>query len=313
MIEARVVLANGTALTTSKTSYPDLFWALNGAGFNFGVVTELKIRVYELGDHDTWSMEAFVFPGTRLEEVYATANELMRSQPPETVHLSMWTLNPEIDPVNPAITYLILYDGNASNLRKQAAPLDRLNPLSAQKVAVPYVSMPAAFSSSNQDFACAPGLTFQRYPIDFLTWNTTALRRVYELAAQTFAKTPAFNATWIALEGYPTHAVQAIEDSASAFPWRSDNLLLSPFIIYEPDPKLDAKAQAFGKAVQRILQAGTGRPMEELHTYVNYAHGDEGPESWYGFDSWRLEKLRGLKREWDPENKFRYFAPIERG
>jgi hypothetical protein len=31
----------------------------------------------------------------------------------------------------------------------------------------------------------------------------------------------------------------------------------------------------------------------------------------YRYEPWRLEKLRGLKRKYDPENRFRFFAPLE--
>ncbi|KAG8827161.1 hypothetical protein FRC18_009930 [Serendipita sp. 400] len=39
VVGAEVVLANGTSVTTSESSYPDLFWALKGAGPSFGIVT----------------------------------------------------------------------------------------------------------------------------------------------------------------------------------------------------------------------------------------------------------------------------------
>lgn len=56
------------------------------------------------------------------------------------------------------------------------------------------------------------------------------------------------------------------------------------------------------------MQSGTnGRP---LSAYVNYAHGDEPLEAVYGYEPWRLARLRKLKKRYDPDFKFRFYNPI---
>lgn len=47
LISTRLVLANGTVTTVSEESNPDLFWAIRGAGHNFGFVTQAKMRIYD--------------------------------------------------------------------------------------------------------------------------------------------------------------------------------------------------------------------------------------------------------------------------
>lgn len=42
--------------------------------------------------------------------------------------------------------------------------------------------------------------------------------------------------------------------------------------------------------------------------YVNYAHGDEGPEAWYDVEN--LPRLAKLKMEWDPEQHFSWYQPV---
>lgn len=99
LIEARIVLGNGSAIKVSADSHPDLFWALRGAGHNFGIVTEFTYRIYDSHPNETWSYESFFFSGDQLEAVFEAKNEMMIRQPPNMIQFAIFLKVPQINQI----------------------------------------------------------------------------------------------------------------------------------------------------------------------------------------------------------------------
>lgn len=94
-----IVLANGTLETVNPDS--DLWWAMNGAGHNFGIVTSVNIKTFDI-EHTDWAIETLTFSGDKVESVYETANKaLLRNgtQPVDIINWSYWLNIPDADPI----------------------------------------------------------------------------------------------------------------------------------------------------------------------------------------------------------------------
>jgi len=107
MMEARVVLANGSIVTTSEHSNPDLFWAMRGAGHNFGIVTALKYKIHD--PKSDWTANIMIFQGDKIEEFVRVANSMTEEadHPPEFFFFTIVQRMPTVDPLNVSIHWLL--------------------------------------------------------------------------------------------------------------------------------------------------------------------------------------------------------------
>jgi hypothetical protein len=118
-----------------------------------------------------------------------------------------------------------------------------------------------------------------------------------------------FNGSLFIFEGYSMEGIHAIDSDSTAFAFRSENVLAAPLITYTPaGSDLDKEAALVGEQLRQILHEASGNA--DVRAYVNYAYGDETPKQWYGSEAWRQSRLQGLKKKYDPEGKFSFYAPI---
>ena len=90
MISCKLVLANGNVVVASETENADLFWALRGAGHNFGVAVEATFRVHKQsnrGMHYTWDLE---YELEQCDDVFRTLNEVTEVMPKELAIFVLW-------------------------------------------------------------------------------------------------------------------------------------------------------------------------------------------------------------------------------
>ena len=97
LISMNVVLANGTAITISEDSYPDLWWAMRGAGHNFGIVTSYEAEIHGR-TVDAWYVHHFIFTQDQLEDAFEVFNTHMTTAnpPAELLEYAVYYWNPEV-------------------------------------------------------------------------------------------------------------------------------------------------------------------------------------------------------------------------
>ncbi|KAN0112381.1 FAD binding domain containing protein [Hyaloscypha variabilis] len=311
-VSANVVLANGSFITVDENS--ELFWALKGAGHNFGIVTSMTSKIYDI-QQPNYAIETLIFSGDQVEAVYQVANEQWltngKTMPLDLINWSYWYFDPVTDPEKPVIAMYLIQQGVETVDTAYTQPFLNLGPISTQALSGTYQDLATWTGISLDATPCQKtGNANPRFPIYLKSYNTTAQASVYELFKQatTNASTPFSNALFM-FEGYSQQAVKAIPSSSTAFAYRADNLLVAPLLTYTPDgPALDARASELGNQIRDILYQGSGETS--LNTYVNYAYGDETPLAWYGSEVWRQDRLRALKEEVDPLGRFSFYAPI---
>lgn len=77
LVSARIVLANGTLLEVSRTNNSDLFWAIRGAGQNFGVVTSATYQASPLYKGGEWTSVDIIVPLAKNVTYFETVSKMM--------------------------------------------------------------------------------------------------------------------------------------------------------------------------------------------------------------------------------------------
>lgn len=85
--EVEIVTADGEIRIANRDDYPDLFWAVRGAGANLGVVTRLTFRLHEVGPIVYGGLVAWPFE--RADEILEAYRRITTEAPRE---LAVWML-----------------------------------------------------------------------------------------------------------------------------------------------------------------------------------------------------------------------------
>lgn len=291
LLGVELVTADGTLVETTAEEHPELFWALHGGGGNFGVATALTLRLHEL---PVMSIAFLLFLPEHGPQVVRTYRDLIEGGPVEAGGGAFYLTGPPDDSFVPPhlagrliCAALVTYAGPEERLRAFAAPLLALPHEAAMVTAIPYADLQCMIDDP-------PGLR-NYWSAEYLTGAPDPFVDVFCERADSM---PVPTGTQHIL--FPQGGAVAAGPADYPVPYRDAPWAVHPFGIWQ-DAADDERCRRWVKDVRTDVQ-----PWSTGAVYLNFT-GDEGSDrvvSGLGADNMR--RLGRVKREYDPDNVFRF-------
>lgn len=289
-----IVTADGRIVTASRAEHADLFWAVRGAGANFGVVTRFTFRLHEVGPTVYGGLIAWPFE--RADEVLSAYRALTAGAPRE---LTTWLvlLRAPAAPFVPAAWHgeqvcamALCYSGDLAEVDAVLAPVRALGePVVDLLQPRPYVEVQSYLDATE------PGGMHYYWKTAYLTGLSDGLlTTVRDLFAE--CPIPGADIGFLHLGG----ALNERAEDDGAVGNRDARFAIGVKGMWAPDePEAGAFREWVRGAGQRI------RPFSLDRTYVNFQTADESEERIRATYGANFERLTAVKRKYDPDNLFR--------
>jgi FAD/FMN-containing dehydrogenase len=280
LISATVVTANGEVVRASETENADLFWALRGGGGNFGVVVDFTFRLHPvgrlLGGLLSYELED-------LEEVVATWREVMAAAPDELALFAMVGRSAIAE--GEGVVVSVAYFGNADAGREAIEPLLDAGPITEAVRPMYYAEL--------QDI-------FARMPFGLRNyWSGRFLREqpdeIIQMTGSHFADP---DATGSVLFEPIYGAASRVPVEATAFQGREAKYNATFSSVWSDrakDEQQIEQARSYSRALAPWAIGGG---------YINYASELVGDDAETEYGTERFQRLREVKRRYEPDNRF---------
>jgi len=293
LVGAEIVTADGQRRHIGPRQEPDLFWAIRGGGGNFGVVTEFEFALHPVGPEVTAGL--VVFPFAEARQVLRQYRDLVDTLPEE---VSIWGvlrrapplpfLPPEVhgEPVVALAAFSPLPPETALPL---VAPVRWFGTVLGEHVGpLPYAAWQQAF-----DPLLAPGARNYWKSHNFTSLGDEAIDAVIHYAGT--LPTPHCE-IFLGLIGGRANEPPP---SATAYPHR-DVLYVMNVHGRWLDPADDGRVVDWAREF-----FGAVAPFAAGSVYINFLTQDEGARIREAYGG-NYERLLALKRQYDPDNLFRF-------
>ena len=294
LVSVDIVTADGRLRRASATDNEDLFWAVRGAGSNFGVVTSFEFRAHPVGP--MVMVGAVFYPQEAARDVLPAWRDYMASAPEELSSLAFFWNVPPGEPFpsehhgKPVLILAGVYSGSVEDGEPVVQPLRELaQPLIDLSGPWPWLGLQSGF-----DALFPSG--------DLRYWKSRAFAALPEEAIEEIAEWAARRPTPLTDITIWHHggAMSRVDEAATAYAGRDAPFLVTGEVSWT-DPAQSDEAIKWG----RDFWAAMGRHSTG-GLYLNFPGlGEENEElvkAGYGAN---YEQLAVLKAKYDPDNLFR--------
>jgi FAD/FMN-containing dehydrogenase len=285
-----LVTADATVVHASAEENPELFWALHGGGGNFGIATALTLRLHELPE---FSVALVMYEPEHGPDVVRTYREIIETGPQEASGGVIYLTGPPEEFMPEHLVgkrlcgALIAYAGSEEDMRKIAQPLLALPHEIEIVTALPYAQFQTMFDDP-------PNLR-NYWSAEYLTGAPDEFTDVFCALGESM---PVPTGTQHVL--FPQGGAIASGPAEYPLPFRNAPWAVHPFGMWE-DPADDERCIAWVRDVRARVQ-----PWSTGAAYLNFI-GDEGTDRvTAGLGAENTRRLAAVKREYDPDNVFRF-------
>jgi FAD/FMN-containing dehydrogenase len=269
-----MVLADGSVVRASDDEHPDLFWAVRGAGANFGIVTAFEFEVDAVGEVG-WAQ--LIFDASDTAGFLERWGAAMEAAPRELTSELLMGAPHAGQPIIAQVMAMVASD-QQEEILAALQPLAAIAPLYDQSVVIaPYAAVmanaPEGYHSGRGEPVGHSGL------LDHLTPQAAAAAaRLVQSGAAYFFQIRAVGG-----------AVADVDPEATAYAHRAANFQVDAFGVSRRrlDPVWEELREHFDGM---YLSFETDRSIERLYD---------------AFPPRTLARLREVKARYDPENVFR--------
>jgi FAD/FMN-containing dehydrogenase len=294
LLSVDIVTADGQLRGASSTENEDLFWAVRGAGSNFGVVTSFEFQAYPLGP--MVAVGAVFYPLEQGKEILTAWRDHMAGAPEELSSVAISVSVPPVEPFppelhgTPVIIVVGVYSGSVEDGEPVVQPLRELGePVLDLSGPWPWLGLQSGFDA-----------LFPKGGLYY--WKSRALAELSGAAIDDILEFAARRPTPLTdiVVWHHGGAMTLLDDSETAYAGRDAGFLATAEVSWT-DPAQSDECIAFGREVWAALDRhSTGG------VYLNFPGLGEEKDALvragYGPN---YERLAELKAKYDPANLFR--------